>query len=253
MGRSIYLQSRHKECGGGFRLNIVCRFVIPESIITDNATNLNSDLMREICEKFRIVHCNSTSYIPQMNGAVDAANKNIKRILRKIVDNHSQWHEKLSFALLGYRTTMRTSTREIPYMLVYGTEVVIPVKFEIPSLRVIQEAMLDDAELIRVRQEQFMLIDKKRMDALCHDQLYHNMMDSSFNKRVKPRQFSPGQLVQKKISPRQEEAKGKFTPNWQGPYVVHRLLSGGALILPEMDRRVNTKSINSETIKRHYV
>ncbi|XP_075101746.1 uncharacterized protein LOC142177177 [Nicotiana tabacum] len=74
----------------------------------------------------------------------------------KITDNHRQWHEKLSFTLLGYRTTMRTSIGETPYMLVYGTEVVIPVGVEIPSLRVIQEAKLDDAEWIRVRQEQLL-------------------------------------------------------------------------------------------------
>ncbi|XP_075107155.1 uncharacterized protein LOC142180124 [Nicotiana tabacum] len=111
--------------------------------------NLNSDLMRKICEKFKIVHHNSTAYKPQMNGAVEAANKNIKRILRNIVDNHRQWHEKLSFALLGYQT----STRETPYMLVFGTEAMIPIKVEILSLRVIQEAKLDDAKWIRVRQE----------------------------------------------------------------------------------------------------
>nr|XP_009620846.1 uncharacterized protein LOC104112586 [Nicotiana tomentosiformis] len=102
--------------------NIVCRFGIPESVITDNAANLNSDIMREICEKFRIFHRNSTAYRPQMNGVVEAPNKIIKIILRKIVDNHKQWHEKLSFALLGNRITMRTSTGATSYMLVYGTE-----------------------------------------------------------------------------------------------------------------------------------
>nr|XP_009780409.1 PREDICTED: uncharacterized protein LOC104229454 [Nicotiana sylvestris] len=60
--------------------NIVCRFEKLELIIVDNATNLNSDLMREICEKFRIVHLNSTAYMLQMNGAVEIATKNIKRI-----------------------------------------------------------------------------------------------------------------------------------------------------------------------------
>nr|XP_009760344.1 PREDICTED: uncharacterized protein K02A2.6-like [Nicotiana sylvestris] len=64
------------------RNNIVCRFGIPESIITDNATNLNSNLMREIYEKFRIIHRNCTAYRPQINRAVEAANKNIKRILQ---------------------------------------------------------------------------------------------------------------------------------------------------------------------------
>nr|XP_016508180.1 PREDICTED: uncharacterized protein LOC107825783 [Nicotiana tabacum] len=127
------------------RNNIVCRFGIPESLITDNAANINSDLMKEICENFRIIHRNSIAYKLQMNGAVEASNKNIKRILRKIVDNHRQWHDKLSFALLGYRTTMRTSSGKTPYMLVYGTEIVILVEVEIPSLRVIQEAKLYDA------------------------------------------------------------------------------------------------------------
>nr|XP_009610827.1 uncharacterized protein K02A2.6-like [Nicotiana tomentosiformis] len=126
--------------------NIIRRFGMPESIITDNASNLNGDLMREICEKFKIFHRNSTAYRQQLNGVVEAANKNIKRILRKIVDNHRQWKEKSSFALLGYRATTRTSTGATPYMLVYGTKAVIPVEVKIPSLRVIQEAKLDDTE-----------------------------------------------------------------------------------------------------------
>ncbi|XP_055835102.1 uncharacterized protein LOC129903576 [Solanum dulcamara] len=92
------------------RNNIVCRFGIPHSIITDNGDNLNSGLMHEICGKFKIIHRNSTPYRPQMNGVVEAANKNIKRILRNMIDNYKHWHENFSFSLLGYRTTTRTLT-----------------------------------------------------------------------------------------------------------------------------------------------
>ncbi|XP_070025037.1 uncharacterized protein [Nicotiana sylvestris] len=100
-----------------------------------------------------------------MNGSVEAANKNIKKILRKMIEKHKQWHEKLSFALLGYRTTVCTSTRATPYMLVYGTKAVIPTEVEIPSLRIIQEAKLDDAEWVKNRYEKLALIDGKRMNA----------------------------------------------------------------------------------------
>ncbi|XP_070017069.1 uncharacterized protein [Nicotiana sylvestris] len=120
-------------------------------------------------------------------------------------------------------------------MLVYGTEVVIPAEVEIPSLRIIQEVELDDAEWVKGRYEQLALIDGKRMNAVCHGQLYQNRMSRAFNKRINPRKFTPGQLVLKKIFPHQDEAKGKFSPNWQGPYMVHRVLTGGALILAEMD------------------
>ncbi|XP_075099453.1 zinc finger BED domain-containing protein RICESLEEPER 2-like [Nicotiana tabacum] len=83
-----------------------------------------------------------------------------------MADNHKQWHEKLLFALLGYCTTICTSTEATPYLLVYGIEAVIPAKVEIHSLRIIQQAKLSDAEWIRSRYEQLSLIDKKRMNAM---------------------------------------------------------------------------------------
>ncbi|XP_059290292.1 uncharacterized protein LOC132043843 [Lycium ferocissimum] len=116
------------------RNNIICRIGIPESITTDNWANLNSHLMKDMCAQFRITHRNSTAYRPQMNGAVEATNKNIKKILRKMIDNYKDWHEQLPYALLGYLTTTRTSTGATPYLLVYGTEAVIPAEVEIPSL-----------------------------------------------------------------------------------------------------------------------
>ncbi|XP_070020390.1 uncharacterized protein [Nicotiana sylvestris] len=191
-------------------------------------------------------------YMPQMNGAVEATNKNVKNILRKMIENHKQWHEKLPFALLGYRTIVRTSTGETPYLLVYSTEVFIPPEVEIPSLRIIQEAKLSDVEWIRSRYEKLALIDGKKMNALCHGQLYQNRMSRAFNKRVKPRQFTPGPLVLKRIFPHQDEAKGKFSPNWKGPYMVHRVSTGGALILAEMDGEIWPKHINSDAVKRYY-
>ncbi|XP_047259402.1 uncharacterized protein LOC124891880 [Capsicum annuum] len=221
--------------------------------MTDNGANFNSGLMREIRKRFNSSHRNSMAYRPQMNGAVKAANKNIKRILRKIAGGDREWNEKLPYALLGYRTTIRTSTGETPYMLVYGSEAVIPAEVEIPLLRVIQEVGLDDAKWIRSRIEKLMLIDEKRLDAVCHGQLYQNRMIKVFNKKVKPHRFTPGQLVLKKIFPHQSEAKGKFAPNWQGPYIVHRVLSGGAVILVEMDGTVSTKPINSDVIKKYYI
>ncbi|XP_070005107.1 uncharacterized protein [Nicotiana sylvestris] len=116
-----------------------------------------------MCETFKIKHKNSTAYRPQINGAVEAANKNIKKIVRKMVENHKQWYEKLPFALLGYHTTIRTSIGATSYMLVNGTETVIPAEVEIPSLRIIQEAELSDAEWIRSHYEQLALFDGKRM------------------------------------------------------------------------------------------
>ncbi|MCI87634.1 hypothetical protein A2U01_0108918, partial [Trifolium medium] len=49
--------------------------------------------------EFKIGHHNSSPYRPQMNGAVEAANKNIKKIVQKMVVTYKNWHEMLPFAL----------------------------------------------------------------------------------------------------------------------------------------------------------
>ena len=151
---------------------IICRFGIPRAIITDNVANLNSNLMKEVCEQFKIVHHNSTPYKPKANGVVEAANKNIKQILRRMVQGTRQWHEKLPFALLGYRTTVRTSIGATPYLLVYGTESVIPAEVEITSLRIIVEAEIEDTEWVKTRLDQLALIDEKRLTTVYFGQLY---------------------------------------------------------------------------------
>ncbi|XP_055826299.1 uncharacterized protein LOC129894651 [Solanum dulcamara] len=207
----------------------------------------------KICEQFKINHRNSIAYRSQMNGAVEAANKNIKNILRKMIGNHKGWHEMLPYALLGYRTTVRTSIGATPYFLVYGTEAIIPAEVEIPSLRIIQEAKLSNADWVRNRIEHLALIDEKRMIVVCHGQLYQQRMTRAFNKRVRPRTFEVGQLVLKHIFLHQDEYKGKFAPNWQGPYMVSKVLSGGALILSKMDSQEWPKPINSDAIKRYNV
>nr|XP_016503241.1 PREDICTED: uncharacterized protein LOC107821317 [Nicotiana tabacum] len=210
MEATSYKSVTKKAVADFVRDYLVCRFGVPESIITDNAANLNSDLMQAMCEKFKIKHRNSTAYRPQMNGV-------------------------LPFALLGYHTTIRTSTGETPYLLLYGTEGVIPAKVEIPSLIIIQDAELSDAEWIQSRYDQLALIDGKKMNAVCHGQLYQNRMAKAFNKRVKARQFTPGQLVLKRSFPHQDEAKG------------------GALILADMDGEIWPKPINSDAVKRYYI
>lgn len=131
-----------------------------------------------------------------------------------MVQRSRQWHEKLLFTHLGYRTTIRTLVCATPYLLVYGTEVVIPAEVEIPSLRIIVEAEIEDTEWVKSRLEQLALIDEKRLTSICFGQLYQQRMARAYNKKVHPINFEVGQLVVKRILPYQDEAKGKFASNW---------------------------------------
>jgi len=233
--------------------NIICRYGVPNKIITDNGTNLNNKMMEELCEDFKIEHHNSSRYRPQMNGAVEAANKNIKKIVQKMVVTYKDWHEMLPYALYGYRTSVRTSTGATPFSLVYGMEAVLPVEVEIPSLRVLMEAELSEAEWCQNMYDQLNLIKEKRMTALCHGQLYQTRMKQAFDKKVRPREFKEGELVVKSINSFQPDPRGKWTPNYEGPYVVKRAFSGGALILTTMDGEELPRPVNYDAVKKYFV
>lgn len=60
-----------------------------------------------------------------------------------MVKTYKDWHEIFPFALHGYRTSVCTTIGENPFSLVYGMKVILPIKVEIPSMRVIMEVKLD--------------------------------------------------------------------------------------------------------------
>ncbi|XP_057975927.1 uncharacterized protein LOC131163347 [Malania oleifera] len=201
---------------------------------------------------FKVRHHNLAPYRPQVNGAVEAANKNIKNILEKMTKTYKDWHDKLPFTLMAYRTTARTSTGATPFSLVYEMEAVIPVEVEIPSLRVLKEAELPEEEWVQSWYDQLNLNEEKKMTAIAHGQLYQRRMIRAFNRKMRPWQFQEGDLVLKKILPIHAEPRGKWTPNYEGPYVLKKAFSRGALLLVDMDRIGLLHPVNSDVVKRYY-
>ncbi|PHT99921.1 hypothetical protein BC332_29709 [Capsicum chinense] len=83
-------------------------------------------------------------------------------------------------------------------------------------------------------------------------ELYQRRMALAYNKKVCPRNFEVGQLVLRRILPHQVKAKGKFSPNWQGPFVVKKVLPNGALYLTDTEGKMVEIAINADAVKRYY-
>lgn len=77
-------------------------------------------------------------------------------------------------------------------------------------------------------------------------------VEEGFDKKVKSFTFIKGDLVLKKILPGQHDARGKWTSNYEGPYIVKRSFSGDALILTTMDGEELLCPFNSDVIKKYY-
>ncbi|RDX76529.1 Gypsy retrotransposon integrase-like protein 1, partial [Mucuna pruriens] len=227
--------------------DIICHYGLPARIIMDNRTNLNNKMMTKLCKQFKIKHHNSTPYSPKMNGATEAANKKHKENNTKKVVTYKDWHDMLAYALHKYRTSVRTSIGATPYSLMYRIEAVLPVEVEIPSLRVLAEVELDESEWVQSRLDQLNLIEEK-----CLTVLYQLRMKNTFDKRVRPRVFKEGDLVLKKRLPNVKDPRGKWAPNYEGPYVVKKAFSRKALVLADSEGQELIHQINADTVKMFY-
>ena len=158
----------------------------------------------------------------------------------------------LPFAFHGYRTTKHTSTGATPFSLVYGMEVVLPIEIQIPSLRIIKDVGLNEDDWIQTRLDQLNLIDEKRLTAVCHGQMYQKRMIKAFNKKVRRKAYQAGDLVIKRILLPQGDPRGKWTPTYEGPFMIKNIFSGGAMILTTMDGDDLPRLVNADIVKRYY-
>ena len=76
--------------------NIVTRFGVPDTLISDNGLQFDSRAFREFYCDLGIKNKYSTSAYPQNNGQVEAINKTILNGLKKRLDSaKGRWAEEL--------------------------------------------------------------------------------------------------------------------------------------------------------------
>ena len=107
--------------------NIVCRFGIPRSIVSDNGTQFDSRVYINFCQELKIKNLYSTPWYPQSNGLAEASNKTLLTTLKKRLDSaKGKWVDELPRVLWAYRTIARRPTSISPFTLTYGMEAIIP-------------------------------------------------------------------------------------------------------------------------------
>ena len=93
-----------------FLENIVYRFGILQTIVSDNASILEWDVIT-FTSKLGITMAKSTPYYAQSNGQAEATNKVIKENMAKVIKNNPRiWYEILLEIPWAYRILERTST-----------------------------------------------------------------------------------------------------------------------------------------------
>ena len=149
-----------------------------------------------------------------------------------------------------YRTTPRRSTGETPFSLTYGAEAVIPTEVSLCSARVAGFDPVQNADLMM---EHLDWLEECREAATVRLAEYQQKLAQRYNRNVKGREFSAGELVLRRVVGNMRDmTAGKLAQSWEGPYRVTAIAGAGAYYLEDLDERPLPQPWNANNLKKFY-
>lgn len=108
----------------------ICKFGIPEKILTDQGQDFMSKLLKDVSKLLKIKQLHTTAYHPQSNGSLERSHSTIIEYLKHYVnEGQTDWDEWLDFAMFSFNTTTHSSTQFTPHELIFGKKGDDTIKF----------------------------------------------------------------------------------------------------------------------------
>lgn len=211
---------------------IICRHGCPTIIVSDNGKPFLSDLVRQVCRNYSIIHKTTTPYNPQSNGLIERFNRTLGQILqRRSDDEKKDWDQYLPATLFAYRSMKQATTKQSPFCLMYGYEPRTPFDMEhqiyekkSPKFEAVlfHRTAHQVHNLNRIREQAAKAI--KTTQAAQKKAIENKLLDQ--RKELKPA-FNLGDVVLIYKDYLSTSWSGKLQDKWEGPYVIHQILGKG--------------------------
>jgi hypothetical protein len=220
-------------------------------LISDGGTHFIRKNFKKCLSKLGIEHRVSTAYHPQTNGQAETSNRQLKSIINKTIEKGGKdWSKKLDGALWTYRTAFKTPIGMTPYQFFYGKACHLPVELEHKAYWAIKEMSLDlDAAVVK-RRIQISELEEMRLKAYENASIYKERIERWYDIRLKKKEFKEGDKVLLYNARFKTFGKGKLQSKWDGPYIVHSVLSNGAVTI--MDVKGDQFMVNGQRLKVYY-
>ena len=216
--------------------NMVLKFGVPQTLLTDQGANFLSEMFRNTCKLLKIKKMQTTAFHPQSNGALERSHRTLTEYLRHfIAEDQSNWDEWIVYAIFVFNTTPHTATRLTPHELMFGRKANIPGCLQMRPKEV--NYSTDDylAEL------------KSRLQS-CYVRARENLLDGKAkNKKTYDRKsnleiFKEGDKVLLFDESVRRGRSKKLSAQWIGPYEV--LASEGVNVLIKKKNKVSKVHAN---------
>ena len=200
----------------------IARFGTPLTIHSDQGSNYESHLFKQICSLLEVnkVHC--TPFHPQANGGVEVFNKTILNMISMYVDkNQHDWDKYLPLLTSAYRSCEHAATGYSPNMMFLGRETYQPIEvlFGEPYIGYatdVKGEICDYVIDLRERMTNIYELVRNHLQQQCTRQRKESDTSSGFY------QYNSGDLVYVRDSNKTKGLSPKLQAKWQGPGVIIR-------------------------------
>jgi ribonuclease HI/transposase InsO family protein len=229
---------------------IICRFGLPHTIITDNGKQFADNPFRGWCKELSVQQIFTSVAHPQANGQVERANRSlVEGIKIRVEKAGGSWVDELPNVLWAHRTMPKTSNGETPFSLVYGTEAVIPAEVGVPTKRMLLTNEENEAGL-RLNLD---LLEERREVAAIRESRYKKTIAKYYNAKASVYQFKVGEYVYRNNEASRVVPLGKMAPKWEGPYRIKRASDRGAYTLEKLDGTEIPRTWNGNHLRKCYM
>ena len=196
-------------------------------------------------QKFQIKHLFSTPYHPQTNGLVERFNRTLCESLAKLsTDHENEWDKYIAPVLFAYRTTKHSTTKIIPFFLVYGREAKLPID---------SEEIEGEFNLIHRVEDLIDDLPIKRETTRIHIGKMQQKQKARYDKQLRHKeQFVIGQKVLYYDAAKEKQWTGKLQPKWKGPYYIHQPCANGSYKIRTIDGKVLKSAVNGSLLKVYH-
>ena len=154
----------------------------------------------------------------------------------------------MSEALWAHRISRHGATKVTPFELVYGQEAVLPVEVNLDAYRLAKQNDLSAIVYHDLMMDNIDEVTDVRLKALKEIEKDKARVAKAYNKKVM------GELVWKTILPIGSKSNqfDKWSPNWEGPYKVVKVIFGNSYVLETLQGDHLTRAFNGRYLKGYF-
>ena len=205
-----------------FVKEFICRYGVPKKMFSDQGSNFQSGLFREVCRLLDIDKSRTSPYHPQSDGLVERMNRTIEAMISMYISpGQRDWDQFLPYIMMAYRSAVQSTTGYTPNRMMLGREVDMPIDLIIgvPDEEKKKVSEVEYVEKLRTDLEQVHAVAREHIKCRSDKQKKHYDLKSHI------RRYEECDLVWIHNPAKKKGISPKLTRSWEGPYMIVNRLS----------------------------